>query len=874
MIAALLTAFGRLLLRLRYRVMITGLNRVTERGVRGILFLPNHPALIDPVIVTTHLYPLFKARALSEEDQIDRPAVRWIARRLRILPLPDLAKHGAERRAEVEQAILTCAECLRRGDNLIIYPAGRIYRQRYENLGGASAVETILREAPDVRIVLVRTRGLWGSSFGRASGRAPEFFSALLHGLKCLLKSGFFFAPRRRVSVELIEPLDLPRTAPRAQLNRYLEEFYNQDAPPNTYVPYTPWERGGKRVVPEPAVRKIEGDLAAVPETTRRLVRERLAQLTGRKADAIGDDAQLARDLGLDSLAMVDLAVWISQEFGFKVDDATVLLTVGDLMLAACGTVLQTGVAELKPIPRTWFNPPTALEPTLPEGRTITEVFLAQAARNPDGLIVADQAGGAKSYRDIITGIFAMLPEFRKVRGEYAGIMLPASGTAALMVLTALFAGKIPVLLNWTAGSRTMAHALDLLGITAVFTSRRLVQQIRAQVEGGLGPLEGRLVYLEDVGARLGLARKLSAKIRARIGWSSLRRVSPPTRAVILFTSGSENLPKAVPLTHANLLTNMRDILKIVSFRADDRLIGILPPFHSFGLTATLLLPLCGGVRVVYHPKPTEGGMLARLVAAYKVSILVGTPTFLNGIVRAAADDQLASLRLVVAGAEKCPPQLYETVARRWPGMKLLEGYGITECSPAVALNDDHAPRTGTIGKILSSLEYAVTDPTLKARVAPGQDGLLLVRGPSIFEGYLNYEGPSPFVEFEGKSWYRTGDLVRAGADGVLTFAGRLKRFVKLGGEMISLPAIEEILNRNYLPDDADKPVLAVTGAGQELNPELVLFTTLDLDREAVNLRIREGGLSPLHNIRRIVKIDHIPLLGTGKTDYRALNLK
>jgi long-chain-fatty-acid--[acyl-carrier-protein] ligase len=263
--------------------------------------------------------------------------------------------------------------------------------------------------------------------------------------------------------------------------------------------------------------------------------------------------------------------------------------------------------------------------------------------------------------------------------------------------------------------------------------------------------------------------------------------------------------------------------------------------------------------------------MVARLIQAYRVSLALGTPTFLAGILRAVTGSEVDTLRAVITGAEKCPDSTYEMVERLWPHIKVIEGYGITECSPVVSVNDEMKPRKGTIGKVLPSVEYAIVDVESGQRVKEGKAGMLLVRGPSIFGGYLNYDGATPFVEFEGKSWYRTGDLVLEGSEGVLTFSGRLKRFVKLGGEMISLPAIEEVLARHYVKASDEEPVLAVEATPAELNPELVLFTVRELDREEVNGRIRAAGLSALHNIRAVRKVEQIPVLGTGKTDYRAL---
>ena len=415
-----------------------------------------------------------------------------------------------------------------------------------------------------------------------------------------------------------------------------------------------------------------------------------------------------------------------------------------------------------------------------------------------------------------------------------------------------------------------MTHTLDLLGVKGVLTAGRVVQRIEAQ-SGDLGGLKARFVLLEDIGRRVGVWRKMRAWVGSHTGWHGLGAVKLRDTAVVLFTSGSESLPKAVPLTHANLLTNLRDLCRVFPFDGNDRLIGILPPFHSFGLTATLLLPLCSGVPVVYHPNPTEGGVLARLIEAYRVTLLVGTPTFLTGILRAVRGREIDALQAVISGAEKCPEQVFETIAQRWPHLKVVEGYGITECSPAVALGDVSAPRPGTIGRVLPSVEHAIMDLETGRRVTPGTPGMLLVRGPSIFGGYLNVEGASPFVEFEGKTWYRTGDLVSEDGQRILTFAGRLKRFVKLGGEMISLPAIEEVLARRYVRPTDDEPVLAVEATPVELNPELVLFTVRDLNRADVNACLKEAGLSPIHNIRVVRRLDKIPTLGTGKINYRAL---
>lgn len=877
MINRLIFILARGLLKLRYRLNAQGMDAVAAKGRTGIVFLPNHPALIDPVILMALLYPRFRPRPLADQDQVNRPGIRWLASQIDVVTIPDPTVYGENSRKAVEEGVEKCIEALKSGRNLLLYPAGHIARQRCEDLAGASAVETILERLPEVRVVLVQTRGLWGSSFGRASGMVPAVGKVLAKAVRSLLANGLFFSPRRRVDIRLVEPTDLPRTAGRAALNRYLEGFYNQDPPRAWYVPYTLWEKEPAHELPEPSAQVSQADIDEVPATTRDQVIQHLQKLTGRSS--IKAEDSLSRDLNLDSLSIVDLGLWVESEFGFAIGDSAAIETVADLFLAARGQVAAHGKVELKPVPKAWFPSPAQPDGQagkvagvkLPEGSSLASVFLAQAAMDPDRVVLADQISGTKTYRDIITGILALKPQIERIPGKYVGIMLPASAGAGVLYLATLFSGKIPVMVNWTVGVKNMTHSLDLLGVTAVLTSGRLVQKIESQ-SGTLGELNARFVLLEHMGARIGKGEKLAAWLGARLGWRrKLAAVPVSDTAVVLFTSGSESTPKAVPLTHANLLTNMRDLCQIFQFRPTDRLIGILPPFHSFGLSCTLLLPLCGGVPVAYHPNPTEGAILVRLIEAYRITLLVGTPTFLNGILRAVKNHEIDSLRAVIAGAEKCPDQIYDRVKRLWPQITLIEGYGITECSPVVSVNDENDPKPGTIGKILPSVEYGVQDVENGLRVAPDKAGLLLVRGPSIFGGYLNYEGASPFVEFEGKQWYCTGDLVKPQADGTLIFAGRLKRFVKLGGEMVSLPAIEEVLVRCYGTPADEAPILAVEATPAELNPELVLFTIRDLDREEVNNRIKEAGLSSIHNIRLIRKVEEIPVLGTGKTDYRAL---
>jgi acyl-CoA synthetase (AMP-forming)/AMP-acid ligase II/1-acyl-sn-glycerol-3-phosphate acyltransferase/acyl carrier protein len=868
MIGTLVSLCGRAIVSLRYRITFKGYKDIASKGKKGILFLPNHPAFIDPVIMVTQMHPRFKPSILADRDQVDLPVLRSIAKKLHIIPMADPAVYGEKARAEVESALAQCGEVLRQGKNVMLYPAGHTSYSRYEELGGSSGVETLLKACPDARIVLIRISGLWGSRFSRSEGVRPDFFAVLKKGIAIVFSNLIFFTPRRKVVITCKESNDFPRTKSRAEMNRYMEEFYNADMPPRTYVPYHIWERGGTRELPELSQTERSHDIEDIPDSVKNQVLEKISEVTGVSDIAV--TAHLARDLGMDSLMKIELLGWVESEFGISAKDPEAVQTVTDVMRAAFGATSSGTVFTLKAVPSVWFKKDKRTwQAVVPEGKTIPEVFLKQAKKHKADALIADQARGVMTYSSLVLAVMVLRNVIRKLEGEYIGIMLPSLGLVHPLILSVQFAGKIPVMINWTVGERSITHSLKLLGVKKILTSKVFMQKLEEQGLN-LSSIKDSIFYLEDLGHHVGTFAKIGALIKSKLSWNALRKVEVKDTAVVLFTSGSESLPKAVPLSHENILTNVRDAVNTLYLKESDVFIGFLPPFHSFGLTATYMVTLCAGMRSVYHPNPTEGLMVSKVIGAYRATILAGTPTFLDGITRSTTGNDIDSIRLVVSGAEKCPLKLYEYIASRWPSMNILEGYGITECSPIVSVNRFENPKKGTIGIAMPAVEYVIRDIDTGKRVEHGSKGMLFVRGKSIFSGYLNFDGESPFEEFEGKQWYRTGDLVSEDADGVFTFAGRLKRFVKLGGEMISLPAIEEILLKKFQQPDQDI-ALAVESSASETNPEVILFCVPDISREAANQTLREAGLSALHNIRVVKRIDKIPVLGTGKTDYRSL---
>jgi acyl-CoA synthetase (AMP-forming)/AMP-acid ligase II len=491
-----------------------------------------------------------------------------------------------------------------------------------------------------------------------------------------------------------------------------------------------------------------------------------------------------------------------------------------------------------------------------------------QALAHRSEAAAADDLSGVVTYERLLLGARLMSKRFAALPGEAVGLMLPASVAADTALLALLWAGKLPVLLNFTTGPVNLNHAAKVMKMTRVVTSRKFIDRLGLQIEGV------EYVYLEDLRKDIGKVEGLLALLRLRFLSSSilasLPRPNPDSPAVILFTSGSEKAPKAVPLTHRNILTDVKAGASALGFKRGDILLGFLPPFHSFGLSGNIVLPLVGGVRVVHHADPTDAAGLARKIAAYKPTLLLTTPTFFSYILNAAHPGDLDSLRFVITGAEKCPESLFARAKEIVPHTILSEGYGITECSPVVSVSRPGNLRPGTIGQPLDGVAALVVDADTMQPLPSGQRGLLLVSGDTIFPGYLHYDGPSPFHQHDGKRWYITGDLASIDTEGFIHFAGRLKRFLKAGGEMISLPALEEPLATAWPPGE-NGPQVAVEGIETPNGRKIVLFTTTEIKLTDANALLAKSGFRGIMRLDEVRKLDHLPVLGTGKLDYKVL---
>ena len=863
-------AVVRLLLALRYRLTIAGTEEVF-RHPGPYLILPNHPAMMDPPNLLVRLWPRFKMRPVLLETNFRNPVLAPVMGLARAIRVPDTDKASAEARQKAEEAGRQVAAALKAGENVIIWPSGRLQRDGAERLGGARTTADVLAAVPEATVVLARTRGMWGSMFSWAWAEKPNIVGLLLKGAGLLLANLLVFAPRRRATVTLEAfPRDRRPEPTREALNRWLEGWYNADtggkSETPTFVPYH-FLVGPRTAEFPPPSAGPEVDLGKVKPATKQAVAELLGEKLKRPL-AEGENAPdtTFMQLGLDSLDGMEVALQVEQQFGFSADP--VPTTVGGLWALAEG-LLST--APPKPPPKGWFDKPADDRPLGVDGDTLPAAILNQAVRQRRDIIAADDLAGGVTYERLMVGAGAMAARFRQVEAPNVGLLLPASVACDIAFLGLHLAGKLPVVLNWTTGPANLAHAARLTGLTHVVTSKAFIDRTQVEVAGT------KYLFLEEVRAGIGkleLLRRLLA-VRLFPGWAKARLLSdanpdPHAPAVVLFTSGSEKAPKAVPLTHANVLAVQRGIVAIAHIGRDESIMGFLPMFHSFGLTVTGLLPLVIGIKVVHHPDPTDSGAIVRKIAGYKATLVAGTPTFMQYILDKAKPGDLDSLRLIVVGAEKCPPGLFEKARQVAPRAEVLEGYGITECAPVVSVNRPGESRPGTIGPPLPGVEVSVADLETEELLPAGRRGMLHVAGPTVFPGYLGADAASPFKEFGGKKWYVTGDLAEGDEGGRIVFHGRLKRFLKAGGEMISLPALEEPFAAKYPPTDQG-PRVAVEGVETPDGRRVVLFTTEDIALRDANALLQKEGFRGVMRLDEVRKVDVLPVLGTGKTDYKVL---
>jgi len=504
--------------------------------------------------------------------------------------------------------------------------------------------------------------------------------------------------------------------------------------------------------------------------------------------------------------------------------------------------------------------------------KDVLTAIVDRARERPNHYILEDATRQPLTYRRMLVAadvLSAPLGTTLIQPDRYVGVLMPNVNALPILLLSLWRLGKAPAILNFSTGTATMLACAQLAGLKQIITSKAFLERARLKIE----PLEAagiQFIYLESLRGKISSSQKFLSLLRMIFRPGSFSRKmeqtpsANPQTAVILFTSGSEGMPKAVALSHLNLLANMRQMLAVTDIKDDDRLFNCLPLFHSFGLTVGTLLPMVRGLYVFIYPSPLHYRVVPTAFYDTDSTIFLSTNTFLNGYARKAHPYDFRSMRYLFAAAEK----LQESTATVWSqkfGVRILEGYGATECSPCVSVNTPLCPKNGSVGRLLPGMEY-------KLEKVEGVDdgGRMFVRGPNVMLGYLNPDADAKFKSLGG--WYDTGDIVSMDADGYLFIRGRMKRFAKVSGEMVSLTAVEDALAGAF-PQYGMRCQVAVVTRPDEGKGEALIAVTNEpkLQLEEIRAAIKAKGLSNLSAPREIKVVREIPKLGTGKINHRDL---
>ena len=489
--------------------------------------------------------------------------------------------------------------------------------------------------------------------------------------------------------------------------------------------------------------------------------------------------------------------------------------------------------------------------------RTVFEALIEAAQlHGMSRVAVEDPLAGTLSYRKLLMGarilgekLMPLAPE-----GKPIGLMLPNANGAAVTLMALMSAGRVPAMINFTAGVANVLAACKAAQVDTILTSRAFIEKGRLDaLIAGLQPTI-KIVYLDDIRPTITLGDKLRGFWNANL---PLVKRKPDDWAAILFTSGSEGTPKGVVLSHKNMLANAAQAAARIDFGREDKVFNVLPVFHSFGLTVGLVLPLVSGVRIYLYPSPLHYRIVPELVYGTNSTILFGTDTFLNGYARAAHAYDFRSLRFILAGAEPVKEVTRRTYLEKF-GLRILEGYGVTETAPALALNTPMFNKFGTVGRILPGMEAR-----LDKVEGVDEGGRLFVKGPNVMVGYLRVENPG-VIEPPPEGWHDTGDIVTIDAQGFIAIKGRAKRFAKIAGEMISFAAVEALASELW--PDAMSAVASVPDARK--GERLILVTQKkDPTRSEFQAFARSRGATELMVPAEIIYMEKLPLLGTGKID-------
>ena len=842
------------------------------------LVLPSHVALMDPVIISAFLWDKKRLSPVVTDDYYSLPVLKWIFKSIWAISIPDLTGDKAKT-MDTDAIVSNMTNALARWDNILLYPQWALARQWFQSIVGKKTAFYATQQAPkDTKILTVNIRWLrWSRSSRAWTWKSPSLALFAVKAIRFAIGNLFIFIPKRKVEIEIHDSTELLHKVSKKWVdafNQELEKIYNAKGEEKlNYLTWLCWYNT-TRHHKEPAViqwsikdlkRTAFSGSTDIPANVLTKVSSIVKRIKPEYSWKIDLDTNLILDCFFDSLDMAELKSSVQSAFTDSSNPPLLdLKTVWDVAMMALWKSATN--EELKPCD--WIATKDSkvvyahIKSLIKDDSTILSLFKDSFRNNQSNSFCYDSIFWVQSKKDFLIKAYLIADLLKTIPWERIAIMLPSLSATSLLIVACYLANKIPVMLNWTQSEEAFHHCLKSQNVKAILTAKSFFQKIQTP---RLKKYE--MTFFEDMLKTISLKQKLTAVVKAK-QFKLPKNISKI--AVVLFTSWSEALPKTVELTHENVLHDILWTAGLVWLKMNDVEICFLPPFHSFGFVLWIAIPLITGIRIVFTPDPNDSKTIANLIEHTKSTLVASTPTFLNWIVQIAKDSQLKSLRFAVVWAERCPKELFTKFSKKAPNTTIIEWYWITECSPIIAVNPlkrNAKIKRWTVGLPILWEWVKIIDIDSNQELPANKEWMIYVRWLNMFWWYVDKNLESPFVEIDWKQWYKTGDLGFLDKDGYLTISGRLKRFVKIAWEMISIPAIETVLSRKWKNSDWTECV-AIESEENDGNVVLTLFTTEKLDLNDVNSYLHQQWVTNLVSIDHIIQLKEIPMLGTWKVDH------
>lgn len=868
----------RFVLSLRYRVRLTWVENLKHSW--PILILPNHVALVDPRILIAFLWKYVIASPVAGEKYYNLPILRQAMDLVGAVPIWEMTA-GANA-DEVKKVFSNIVDWLRQWKNILIYPSGQIYRQDFESIKWKQSAYYIANNMPEnTKVIWIRQRWLWWSIWSKAwDNWETTFIKAYLKSIKYVFANLLFFVPKRNVNIEIVDitkEINENKTKSLNEFNKALEDFYNQKPTEQLkyikhYFYYNDIKNHKKPEIISWSEEELSitnnYDLSEIPEEIKENIKEKISIIKQINISKIQDNSKLILDLFFDSLDAAEIKSYIQANFSTSSNPPIWdLKTIWDLYIMAIWKSQSNEELKKCNFKTTDFEQQIenlVLKLKNTDKKNILTLWKTEFSKNKNDNFLWDNILGSQTKKDFILKAYFISNRIKKLKWDYIWIMMPAVWGASLLIIATYLAKKTPVMFNWTLWKESFDHCVKFSKVDNIISVGSFYDRVKNDFLEEYNK-NGKFLFLENLLKTWTILEKLAVLFKSF--YLPIPKLNETW--VILFTSGSESLPKAVSLTHANLIENIKWSLSIFELKNNDTLLWFLPPFHSFGFTINTIMPLITWLKVAYTPDPNDAKTILEIIKHTNITTITSTPTFLKMIMVLAWKEDLKNISYAVVWAERCPDEVFNKFSELAPNGVILEWYGITECSPVVSINPIVWSKKWTVWKIIPNLDCKILSLENQEELKLGEQWMIYVSWSSIFNWYLDEKLESPFDKIWEKNYYKTGDLWFINETWFLTITGRLKRFIKIAWEMISLPFIENVLLEKYWSDSELK--IAIEALEKDGNAKIVLFSIEHIVIEEVNDYLRSRWVSNLVKISEVIKIVNIPVLWTGKIDYKSL---